>query len=96
MPLSFQLRHLIGHLLFIAAIFASPVSLSAADDARLWTAIKNGQAFVVMRHALAPGTGDPENFSVADCTTQRNLSREGRDQARKIGQRFRTQGIAAA
>lgn len=41
---------------------------------------------LLMRHALAPGVGDPENFAVNDCSTQRNLSDEGRAQAREIGQ----------
>ncbi len=38
-----------------------------------------------MRHALAPGIGDPNNFSIKDCRTQRNLDRTGRAQARAIG-----------
>ena len=96
MPPAFRPSHLLLHLLFLAAMFVSTGSSTAADDARLWTAIKNGEAFAIMRHALAPGTGDPENFSVTDCATQRNLSKEGRDQARMIGHRFRAQGITAA
>ena len=46
-----------------------------------------------MRHALAPGTGDPANFVVDDCSTQRNLSDEGREQARRIGLAFRQRNI---
>ncbi|MDX1465329.1 MAG: histidine phosphatase family protein [Halomonas sp.] len=46
-----------------------------------------------MRHALAPGIGDPANFRLSDCTTQRNLSEAGREQARRIGERFRERGI---
>ena len=41
-----------------------------------------------MRHALAPGNGDPENFKLDDCSTQRNLSNDGIDQARKISNEF--------
>ena len=41
-----------------------------------------------MRHALAPGFGDPENFNLDDCSTQRNLSNDGIDQARKISNEF--------
>lgn len=74
----------------------SVVSAALADDTKLWAAIKNGEAFAIMRHALAPGTGDPQNFSVTDCATQRNLSKQGREQARMIGRRFIAQGIAAA
>ena len=40
-------------------------------------------------HALAPGTGDPDNFDVNDCETQRNLSNAGRSQAIRIGKKFR-------
>ncbi len=61
-----------------------------------WDAVKNGTAFVIMRHALAPGTGDPDNFDVDDCATQRNLSDRGRQQARETGELFRTNRIAAA
>jgi broad specificity phosphatase PhoE len=46
-----------------------------------------------MRHALAPGTGDPEEFQLENCGTQRNLSQEGRDQARQAGNTFRSRGI---
>ena len=49
-----------------------------------------------MRHAIAPGTGDPANFALRDCSTQRNLSAEGRAQAAAIGDRFRANGMDAA
>ncbi|WP_204140805.1 histidine phosphatase family protein [Halomicronema sp. CCY15110] len=49
---------------------------------------------VLLRHALAPGTGDPANFQLGDCSTQRNLSAEGRAQAAAIGQAFRDRGVA--
>lgn len=71
-------------------------STSAADEAKLWAALKAGDAFVIMRHALAPGTGDPSSFDVADCSTQRNLDGRGRAQAQQIGRRFRENGIASA
>lgn len=61
-----------------------------------WDALRNGTAFVIMRHALAPGTGDPANFAVDDCSTQRNLSDQGRQQARDTGELFRSNGIADA
>ena len=46
-----------------------------------------------MRHATAPGTGDPAEFRLGDCGTQRNLSAVGRDQARAIGTRLREAGV---
>ncbi|MBM0742045.1 histidine phosphatase family protein [Phormidium sp. CLA17] len=51
---------------------------------------------VLMRHAEAPGTGDPANFQLKDCSTQRNLSASGRAQAAKIGQAFRDRAIPIA
>jgi len=48
---------------------------------------------VLMRHALAPGTGDPSHFRVEDCSTQRLLNDTGREQARQIGQTLRDQGV---
>ena len=43
---------------------------------------------IFLRHALAPGSGDPKNFDLDDCQTQRNLSENGRQQARAIGKRI--------
>ncbi len=48
---------------------------------------------IFMRHALAPGFGDPAAFSLDDCTTQRNLNDEGREQAEKIGTLLKSKGI---
>ncbi len=48
---------------------------------------------VLLRHALAPGVGDPANFTLGDCSTQRNLSAEGRAQARQIGEGFRQRNV---
>ncbi|MEG3901416.1 histidine phosphatase family protein [Microcoleus sp. B4-C5] len=51
---------------------------------------------VAMRHAIAPGTGDPANFKLGDCSTQRNLSAQGRTQAKQIGAEFRNRNIKVA
>ncbi|NEX44984.1 histidine phosphatase family protein [Pseudotabrizicola algicola] len=53
-------------------------------------------AILLMRHAIAPGTGDPASFRLEDCSTQRNLNAAGRAQARAIGARFRAAGITFA
>jgi phosphohistidine phosphatase SixA len=76
-----------------------PLSAAAqaqADEAALWAALRDGGHVALIRHALAPGTGDPPGFRVDDCRTQRNLSAEGRAQARALGERFRANGIEAA
>jgi len=49
-----------------------------------------------IRHSYAPGTSDPPGFVLRDCSTQRNLSEDGRIQSRKIGDFFRAQGIKDA
>jgi phosphohistidine phosphatase SixA len=58
-----------------------------------WNRLGDG-AVVLFRHANAPGTGDPPNFKLDDCSTQRNLDETGRAQARRIGEQFRANGIA--
>ncbi|WP_353248766.1 histidine phosphatase family protein [Salinisphaera sp. T31B1] len=68
----------------------------AADDTALWHRLASGEAIALMRHASAPGTGDPAGFVLDDCATQRTLSAAGRTEARAIGQRFREHGIARA
>ena len=47
---------------------------------------------VMLRHALAPGGGDPANFDVEDCSTQRNLNSVGRAQSQTRGQQLRAAG----
>jgi phosphohistidine phosphatase SixA len=68
----------------------------AADEAASFEALRAGRAALLLRHALAPGTGDPAAFRLDDCATQRNLSAAGQGQARAIGERLRAQGIAQA
>mgnify|MGYP000844809286 CR=1 FL=1 len=65
-------------------------------EAELWAALRDGHHVAVMRHELAPGVGDPEGFRIDDCSTQRNLSALGREQASATGERFRAHGIERA
>ena len=53
----------------------------------------DGEKLIFIRHAYAPGSGDPNNFNLNDCLTQRNLSEEGRKQAQKIGEFFKKNNI---
>jgi phosphohistidine phosphatase SixA len=64
---------------------------SGADDA--WRALAAGNVVAIMRHALAPGTGDPPEFRLDDCSTQRNLDSRGRAQARAVGDAMRRRGV---
>ncbi len=62
----------------------------------IWSQLRQAEThyYVLMRHAIAPGTGDPPNFELRDCTTQRNLSMAGIAQARRTGDGFRNRQIA--
>ena len=50
--------------------------------------LEEGGKIIFIRHALAPGNGDPENIDLNNCDTQRNLSQEGIDQSIRIGKFF--------
>ena len=72
-------------LLFFLACWPSIGHALSLDE---YAANPDGHVLFI-RHALAPGSGDPSHFKVEDCQTQRNLSAAGREQARKIGARLR-------
>jgi len=78
------------------ACYIVPAPAHAADEAALWQSLRSGEAFAILRHELAPGTGDPDNFQIGDCSTQRNLNDTGKKRARATGDRFRANGIASA
>ncbi|MDF0752001.1 histidine phosphatase family protein [Marinobacter sp. 71-i] len=67
-----------------------------ANESEAWEALREGRAVLMLRHALAPGTGDPANFDVDDCSTQRNLNDTGRQQARAWKPFLAEQGIDKA
>ena len=67
-----------------------------SDDARALAELAKPGRVLMLRHALAPGFGDPPGFKVDDCSTQRNLDDVGRKQARLLGARMRAAGIRAA
>jgi phosphohistidine phosphatase SixA len=77
----------------VAGATAAPLVPYAHADEAGWTALRRPGAVALIRHARAPGTGDPPGFRPGDCATQRNLSDEGRTQARKLGAALRDRGI---
>jgi phosphohistidine phosphatase SixA len=81
--------------LSFCALLASSelVEANSEDAVRRLTA---GGHVLLLRHALAPGTGDPAEFRVKDCATQRNLDERGRAQARDIGVWLRSRGVSTA
>lgn len=76
-------------IILICLVFSS---LAQASDMRA-TLEQSGANVVFMRHALAPGYGDPDNFTLGDCLTQRNLNESGRQQAAIIGRKFKNNNI---
>ena len=79
-----------------AALPALLLGRAARAGVDPWPALAAPGHVALIRHALAPGTFDPAGFRLDDCSTQRNLSAEGRAQATRIGGLFRANGIAAA
>lgn len=56
--------------------------------------LQGGGWVLMMRHAVTvPGVGDPPEFRLDDCSSQRNLSAAGREQARRAGEAMRSAGI---
>ncbi len=77
-----------------AAFLCAP--LARADPA-LWTQLRRGGLTLLIRHASTqPGLGDPAEFRLDDCATQRNLSDAGRDEARRLGERLRGERVPVA
>ena len=59
----------------------------------LINSLKDGKKIIFIRHAIAPGSGDPKNFNIKKCSTQRNLNDEGKIQSKKIGNFFKINKI---
>ena len=80
-------------LALLTLLFLILCSPQARADA-ISDALRAGGVAVLMRHATAPGNFDPDSFRLDDCSTQRNLSAEGRDEARRIGAHLKGLGLA--
>ena len=65
---------------------------AASADEAIWALLKSGGQVVIMRHA-ATVPNVPDTLG-SGCSTQRNLSEAGREDARRIGAAFRARGIA--
>jgi phosphohistidine phosphatase SixA len=75
-------------------LFAALVSAEASADEKLWSLLQGGGQVILIRHAVTtPGSGDPPGFKLEDCSTQRNLTDEGRKHARAIGEEFQKRKI---
>tara|TARA_B100001287_G_scaffold227711_1_gene197692 strand:+ start:71 stop:628 length:558 start_codon:yes stop_codon:yes gene_type:complete len=79
--------------IFIIISISLTTSIKADLNKKLIEKLDEGGKIIFIRHAYAPGSGDPNNFNLNDCSTQRNLSEEGREQAKLIGKFFRENHI---
>ncbi len=76
-------------ILITSFVFSKDVSSNELG----WNYLKEGGYYVFIRHALAPGNGDPVNFDLDNCSTQRNLNQQGINQAIRIGVEFKNKDI---
>ena len=74
-------------------IFFSLTSFNTHALDQDWKPAQDGDKIILIRHALAPGRGDPKGFKIDDCKTQRNLDNIGIDQSKNIGKLFQEKKI---
>ncbi len=86
-------RRFVLALLLLPAFRPGAASAIEVDRERVWALLAKPGHVALMRHADAPGTGDPAGFRIGDCATQRNLGERGREQARRLGEEFRRRAI---
>jgi len=79
--------------LMLGFVMTGSFQASASD---LSESLKKSDSVLLMRHALAPGIGDPAGYKLQDCKSQRNLDATGRAQAQKTGQWLKAQGVGNA
>ena len=79
---------------FFKILLITFIALTVSVKADLKKNLEEGGKLIFIRHAYAPGNGDPQNFNLNDCLTQRNLSDRGRKQAKIIGNIFSKTNIS--
>ena len=77
---------LIKIIIFLFIYFNTPLVANSSED--LQNLLSEGGKLIFIRHAYAPGSGDPDNFDLSNCASQRNLNQEGIDQAKSINKFF--------
>ena len=77
----------------LLVIIFSILSFHIQTKENNWKHAQDGDKIIMIRHALAPGSGDPKGFKIDDCTTQRNLDEAGISQSKKIGELFKEKKI---
>jgi len=79
--------------IIIIIFLALTIEIKADTEKEIINNLQKGGNLIFIRHAYAPGNGDPENFDINNCETQRNLSQSGRLQSKKIGNFFKENDI---
>ena len=74
-------------------IFILSLSFKLQANENNWKPAQEGDKIIMIRHALAPGRGDPKGFKIEDCSTQRNLDEIGVSQSKNIGRLFKEKKI---
>ena len=80
-------------ILIIFFIILLSLNNNAFSSDKILKSLKEGNKLVFIRHAIAPGNGDPNNFDINDCSTQRNLDEKGIEESEKIGLFFKNNKI---
>ena len=73
---------------FLLILLSFNILAKANSNDKLQSLLKEGEKLIFIRHAVAPGGGDPVDFDILRCETQRNLSKEGIAQSKNIGKFF--------
>lgn len=81
---------------YVVSMLACALTCTVTNASELSDKLQSSEYVLLMRHTRAPGVGDPANYTLNDCKTQRNLSDEGRKQAVAVGNWLKKQGIQTA
>jgi len=85
-----MIRTNVPHIFFLTLLF---ILLNISSTLADWQPAIEGNKVILIRHSIAPGSGDPSGFQIKDCNTQRNLNKEGIDQSKRIGELFKKNKI---
>ena len=86
-----MIKNIVPRLTLLVILFVILFSTQKLEAS--WKPAQEGNKIILIRHALAPGTGDPVGFKIDDCSTQRNLNQVGIDQSKRIGKFFKNNKI---
>lgn len=90
-------KDVIPMLVWLVAFMQYAIAADQSSEQAAWAALRSGGHIVLIRHAITePGVGDPPGFTIGNCSTQRNLSAQGRIDATRIGEAFRSRRIAVS